>query len=261
MSGLAQNRRGREVIRYGLRLFSQRQEGIEADLRLAEQYAHFQTAYMASLTRSPSWRGRLRGGRWPSIEFHAVYYATAGRRYDAADTLVLNAERADGVEDVDGLGERLMLVGIPEFLQDRQRVAWRVVPSFVRLLAPDEPLGVLRNPGEHRLLPGYRPLIEVPLSQRDRELVVLAGDSTVCENELPDQMVERGADVVDVLTGDHPDFDRRWLPSPDAKHGPAGLRLFVVDEFVGLILAPKLDAVFDRMSVSVRSTKLGPDAV
>lgn len=253
-----------EVVHYGFRLFAQRDERVERDLRLAEQYASFQIAYAVDASSDRAIGiGGIRGRGTPPPEFHSIFYGAASRRFDAAPTQVLVGFR-DRLEQRDDLRDRLMLVRVPKVLQDRERVAWRIVPSFVRLLPIDESDGVISESSEHSgpsLRPGYRLLDEVIACECDRELVVYARSGIVSDDELPDELVESGADVMDVVADEGAQFDGRWLPDPDAENGPTGFRLVIVDEFVGLVLAPKLDAVFDRVTVSVRATELRPNAI
>ena len=200
-----------------------------------------------------------------------------GTRHDSPNVVECDEEEAEV--------KVAMLVDVPEFIENRKRLLGRILPTVKRLqllddcakVWPDSPEAtrfLVRPPAGRPISPGDaspRGVSLTPVKGVDGEadLPPLAPRSTprgdrvrrsvpVGDGELPDEVIERGAEIMDDISDDgSPLFNGR-------------LR-FTVDEYLGSLpvvlgynfvrthtLGERLDPFVDELQVHIRPTYLGP---
>jgi hypothetical protein len=172
-----------------------------------------------------------------------------------------------------------MLVCVPEFIENRKRLFGRILPAAKRLQLLDDCAKVWPNsPEALRWLdpPGDASardrVSRAGVERKDREsylppLVVRVSPSvrnygrgrvSVGEGELPDEVIERGAEIVDDISDDGPpQFDRGFRFTVDEYLG--SLPVVLGFDFVRThILGERLDPFVEEVQVHLRPTYLGP---
>ncbi len=106
----------------------------------------------------------------------------------------------------------------------------RALPSIVWLCLLDECPMLWSDPSE--------PLLNVAcnfgLGDVDREAGVFIRSLAVQEDELPEEVIERGSGVLGEVAEDGAEAQGRLISDVDAKDVLAGLRLELADDFVGV---------------------------
>jgi len=178
-----------------------------------------------------------------------------------------------------------VLVDVPQFIENRKRLFGRILPAVKRLQLLDDcakvwpdspeatrylfprPVGPPISPGDAS--PGG--VLSTRVNGVDGEANVpplaprltspgnrVRGGVPVGDGELPDEVIERGAEIVDDISDDSP------------QHLDRGLR-FTVDEYLGTLpvvlgsdvvrthtLGERLDPFTKEVQVHIRPTYLGP---
>jgi hypothetical protein len=190
--------------------------------------------------------------------------------FNASDTVEPDQER--------GEVEVAMLVDVPEFVKNRKRVPVRFLPTVERLQAlelctqswSDTPEAIrwLPTPGDAPT--GGVSLAGVEAVDRESDLsppVVqvgpLAGNDggrhvSIGESELPNEMIQRGAEVVNHVPDDGPPFLARRLDKGfTVDDYLASLRVVLgVNSVQIMLLDERLDALTEELQVYIRPLDL-----
>jgi hypothetical protein len=176
-----------------------------------------------------------------------------------------------------GEGYMAVLVGVPQFLQDSERFSGRVLPAVKRLQPldvcaqswPDSPEAIRWLPSPRDASPGgVSPTgVEGVDGEANFSPWASGGDGvgrsvSVGEGELPDQMIERGAEVVDHFSDDGPPQFRRWLPEGfTVEDYLACLQVTLGINCVSITIDERLNQFVQGAQVHIRPVNLGPTSV
>jgi hypothetical protein len=202
-----------------------------------------------------------------------------GKRLDASNVVEPDQEM--------GEVKVAMLVDVPEFVENRKRLFGRILPTVKRLqrldncakVWPDSPEAtryLFPRPTGPPVSPGDAPttgaisLAGVDGVNGEADVSPFATRSLsgyrggrgvpVGEGKLPDEVVERGAEVVDHIPDDgSPEFDRRFPEPFTVDDYLAGLQVIQGVEFVQVAIVDKrIDLLVQEAQVHIRPTYLGP---
>ncbi|MBV9454876.1 MAG: hypothetical protein JOZ19_12290 [Rubrobacter sp.] len=175
---------------------------------------------------------------------------------------ILEAEVADSE------GQVAVLVDVPEFIQDRKRLFGRILPVVKRLQPlefcaqswPNSPdaiwwLGSPRDTSTRGVS-----LARVECVDREADLPPPVSERNhggrnvpVGKGESPDELVERGAEVVDNVTNNQAPFPCGWLPEGFGVNDYLScLRIERGVNFAQLFLEPLIDPVVQSFQVHFR---------
>jgi hypothetical protein len=175
-----------------------------------------------------------------------------------------------------------MLVGVPEFLQDRKRLLGRILPVRKRLQPldvcakswPDSPEAIrwLPSPGDASTR-GIPPTgVEGVDGEADAPPLVVRVFSSegnnsgrrvsVRQGKLPNEMVERRAEVVDDITDDRPPFLHRRLPEGFTVEDYLACFYFNLGvDSVSVAIDERLDPFIQQAHVHIRPLDLRPTSI
>lgn len=133
--------------------------------------------------------------------------------------------------------DRSVLVDVSEVVEDRQRVIFRPIRSVVRLRGLDD-CECSRVYSSHNAdVPGVPLRIEAAVEDRERRFVT--GRVSCCQNELPGEMIESGAEILDTITHDKGEVGRDCLYGVDdegAFHEPLVIKILIFPDRVRVAL-------------------------
>jgi hypothetical protein len=168
------------------------------DLRLAERYKDGSLSLHFHITDA-TYDGL---GKRAISEFCAVCHCLVAIRTN--DEIVSSAPIDNGVFGVArNDGQSSVLINVMEFIQDQQPSIF--VRSSVRLQTLDECRGFYGNAAKSVL---FKFKDEILRRRTYRELIPLRGSPVISDSELPNEMVERGTDVVEEISNNHGEFGR-----------------------------------------------------
>lgn len=139
-----------------------------------------------------------------------------------------------------------VLVDVREVDKDGERSADLDLRTVVRLQLLDDCSMVATHASEHRVEAARRRSFRV-----DRELVALPGLATIQQDELPDEIVEGRAQVVDELADEHRPNKIGLLQNPEAGDLPFALRLKLAGDQIRTALEVGPELLLESVHVRV----------
>ena len=179
-------------------------------------------------------------------------------------------------------GKVAMLVGVPEFVQNRKRLFGRILPVVKRLQPlqvctqtwPDSPEALRffgSNPGDEISEVVHRVGGEVdreadvsPLTPRSVPLSRNHGGRRVpvSERELPEEVVQRGTEVMNDVTNDSAPLQHgRFLNGFGVEDYLACFRVTISSVRVRVVIEERLDPLVEEAQVHIRPLDLEPASV